>query len=86
MELVARLSVFQSVILTRNGLHVFIFPVFLTAEFLDDVLSRNELLELLGTAEEMNLGGDYRVEDAVDNLPETLVGKISYTCKVQMTI
>jgi hypothetical protein len=53
-----------------DRLLVFVLPIFVTAELVDELVRRDELLEVFATICEMNLGGNDGVEPAVDNLPD----------------
>lgn len=70
-ELLTSLTIPDAVVLAREGLNVFVVPVLFAAKLLEDALAGDELLQFLGTAKEVNLGGDNRVENAVNDLPET---------------
>lgn len=73
-ELVPLGSVFHCLVFALLDLRVLVFPVLTAFEFFRDAVVGDEVLELVLVPSEVDLGGDYRVEPALDDVPDSWVG------------
>lgn len=63
--------VLHCLVLIGLGLHILVLPVLVAFEFLGEAIPGDKFLEVVGILGEVDLGGNYGVKPALDDIPDS---------------